>query len=127
MRDPYVLVLIDGDGMVFDDDLLRMGEEGGRKAAYQLKTRVTQWLLSVRDDCPPDFTLVARVYANVRGLADTLFRAGIISSTTIFEGFVRGFTRGDELCDFIDVGAGKDRADIKMDGESIGSDLLKGC
>lgn len=49
-----------------------------------------------------------------RGLADTCTRAGIVSSPIIIEDFVRGFTRSDPYFDFIDVGYGKDRADVKV-------------
>jgi hypothetical protein len=61
---------------------------------------------------------VCRIYANVRGLGDVLVRTGAIQEIGQFEDFMRGFTRGKTLFDFIDVGAGKDRADEKIIGES---------
>lgn len=61
---------------------------------------------------------MCRVYANVRGLGDVLVRTGIIPDIAVFEDFARGFTRGKALFDFIDVGAGKDRADDKIIGKS---------
>lgn len=61
---------------------------------------------------------MCRVYANVRGLGDVLVRTGSIPDITVLEEFVRGFTRGKALFDFIDVGAGKDRADDKIIGKS---------
>jgi hypothetical protein len=57
------------------------------------------------------------MYANVRGLGDVLARNSIIDDTSVFEDFVRGFTRGKALFDFVDVGAGKDRADEKIIGK----------
>jgi hypothetical protein len=59
------------------------------------------------------------MYANVRGLADVLVRTGAIEDTGVFEDFMRGFTRGKTLFDFVDVGAGKDRADQKIIGKSL--------
>jgi hypothetical protein len=47
-----------------------------------------------------------------------LVRKGIIDDIIVFEDFTRGFTRGKAHFDFIDVGAGKDRADEKIIGES---------
>jgi hypothetical protein len=117
------MVLIDGDGMIFNNELLRLGEEGGRKAATQVKANISRFLRTEKEGCPSEFKVVARVYANVRGLSETLVRAGILSSSLIFEEFVRGFTRGDALCDFIDVGAGKDRADLKINGQSLSFQL----
>jgi hypothetical protein len=55
------------------------------------------------------------MYANVRGLGDVLVRTGVIEELGVFEDFVRGFTRGKSLFDFVDVGAGKDRADKKVE------------
>jgi hypothetical protein len=53
----------------------------------------------------------------VRGLGDVLVRTGAIQEIAQFEDFMRGFTRGKTLFDFIDVGAGKDRADEKIIGK----------
>lgn len=61
---------------------------------------------------------MCRIYANVRGLGEVLVRTGAIEELANFEDFVRGFTRGKVLFDFVDVGAGKDRADEKIIGES---------
>lgn len=57
------------------------------------------------------------MYANVRGLGEVLVRKGVIDDIGVFEDFVRGFTRGKTLFDFVDVGTGKDRADEKIIGE----------
>src|SRR6202000_2044923 len=35
-RNPFVLVLIDGDGYVFDDDLVSRGDGGGPRAGRRL-------------------------------------------------------------------------------------------
>jgi hypothetical protein len=59
---------------------------------------------------------VCRMYANLRGLADTCHKAGIVPSVAHVEEFSRGFTRGKGLFDFIDVGPGKDRVCEKMSG-----------
>lgn len=112
--DPFVLVLIDGDGMIFDNYLLRLGEEGGRQAANLLNKAVTEWMRAHVNAYPAHCQIVTRIYANVKGLAETCTRAGIVSSPTIIEDFVRGFTRSNDLFDFIDVGYGKDRADVKV-------------
>jgi hypothetical protein len=65
---------------------------------------------------PSNARIVCRVYANVAGLAEVLSRKGIIDDVALFEDFTRGFTRGKTHFDFVDVGAGKDRADEKIIG-----------
>lgn len=110
------MVLIDGDGMIFLDEFLREGEQGGRRAAAQLSAAVQNYM-DAEADIPRGARVVCRIYANVRGLGDVLVRAGSIEDIGQFEDFVRGFTRGKTLFDFIDVGAGKDRADEKIIGE----------
>ncbi|KAI4615595.1 uncharacterized protein J4E87_009054 [Alternaria ethzedia] len=113
-ENPFVMVLIDGDGMIFSDDFLREGEQGGRRAAVQLFADIHEYIENECQDIPFGYRIACRIYANVRGLGDVLVRRGIYEDIIEFEDFVRGFTRGKTLFDFIDVGAGKDRADEKI-------------
>ncbi|KAH7384175.1 hypothetical protein DE146DRAFT_217595 [Phaeosphaeria sp. MPI-PUGE-AT-0046c] len=111
---PFIMVLIDGDGMIFNGEYIQEGETGGRRAASQLHAEVQNYMQSQCEDVPLGARIVCRVYANVRGLGDVLVRNGTIEELSIFEDFVRGFSRGKTLFDFVDVGAGKDRADEKI-------------
>lgn len=120
------MVLIDGDGMIFLDEFLREGEQGGRRAAAQLSAAVYHYI-EAESDIPHGSRVVCRIYANVRGLGEVLVRTGAIEQIGQFEDFVRGFTRGKTLFDFIDVGAGKDRADEKIIGEYMGPAGALGC
>ncbi|KAI9676764.1 MAG: hypothetical protein M1829_002859 [Trizodia sp. TS-e1964] len=113
-RNPFLLVLIDGDGMIFQDSLLQKAEQGGKDAAGLLYTAVHNYIQGALLDPPPDVKIVARVYANVKGLAEACFKAGIVDKPSKVEDFARGFTRSKHLFDFVDVGTGKDRADDKL-------------
>ncbi|OQO14696.1 hypothetical protein B0A48_00077 [Cryoendolithus antarcticus] len=113
-RDPFVLVLIDGDGMIFRESFLRDGEKGGRQAALILKDEVKKWFDRNIPDPPKDYKIVTRIYANVKGLADACVRAGLIDQASTFQDFTQGFTSGGGLFDWVDVGSGKDRADVKI-------------
>jgi hypothetical protein len=101
----------------FLDEFLRDGEHGGRRAAFQLHAAIQDYIEHEASDIPSHSRIVCRIYANVRGLGEVLVRTGAIQEVGYFEDFMRGFTRGKTLFDFIDVGAGKDRADEKIIGE----------
>jgi len=77
---------------------------------------VRNWIEREEKDLPLNSRIICRIYANVRGLGSVLFKTGAIEATEDFEDFMRGFTRAKTLFDFIDVGAGKDRADEKIIG-----------
>ncbi|KAK4978371.1 hypothetical protein LTR66_010622 [Elasticomyces elasticus] len=146
-RDPFILVLIDGDGMIaiprtfgysvpskkvprrsghsgafgiaidnskFHSDLLKEGESGGKRAAALLHDAATKYALANVQELPSEFDIVARIYANVKGLADVCVRAGLVDTVTKVEDFVRGFTCGKNLFDFVDVGYDKGLADHKL-------------
>jgi hypothetical protein len=121
-REPFILLLIDGDGMIFHEHFLAKGEEGGRQAAQVLRQSADMYAREQVPELPKDTRIVARMYANVRGLADACARAGLVESPKLIEEFARGFTRGDTLFDFVDVGPGKDRADEKVSGKLLSSD-----
>lgn len=61
--------------------------------------------------------IVTRIYANLRGLADTCYKANLVEKPSTVEDFARGFTGSKQLFDYIDVGSGKDRADDKITGK----------
>jgi hypothetical protein len=70
----------------------------------------------LEQDFPMNIRIVCRIYANLKDLADTCQRAGVVPSSAHIEEFSQGFTRGKILFDFIDVGPGKDRANEKICG-----------
>ncbi|KAL8874829.1 MAG: hypothetical protein Q9198_006729 [Flavoplaca austrocitrina] len=113
-RDPFVLVLIDGDGMIFEDDLLRKGELGGKEAAAGLWNGIKDHVHNRLPDIPSDCRIMARIYANMKGLSEVCWRAGLVEKASLVEEFYRGFTGSKILFDFVDVGPGKDRADEKI-------------
>ncbi|KAI9736187.1 MAG: hypothetical protein M1834_001072 [Cirrosporium novae-zelandiae] len=125
-RDPFVLILIDGDGMIFNNELLRKGEEGGREAAGLLWSNVRDYIHTTQAEVPSDMRIMARIYANVKGLGDVAWRAGIIERPSVLEDFVRGFTGSKQLFDFIDVGSGKERADAKLCETMADQAIVKG-
>ncbi|EEP83006.1 predicted protein [Uncinocarpus reesii 1704] len=114
-QEPFLLVMIDGDGMIFQDSFLQQGEQGGKDAANQLWLAVREYSARAFPNIQSP-KIVTRIYANVKGLAEACFKAGIVERATLIEDFVRGFNASRLLFDFVDVGSGKDRADDKIAG-----------
>ena len=119
-RAPFIIVLVDGDNMMFNQAYLRDGANGGMRAAAALHDAVAEWAAANVVDCDADVKVVVRVYASVKSLADAYIRSGVVTSPTQVEEFSRGFTRGNALFDFVDLGYGKGGADAddKLAGKS---------
>ena len=103
--------------MIFEDSMIEKGEAGGKTAAAQLWSAVRDYIRSKLPGLSSDYKIVTRVYANLKGLGEACYRAGIINGPNTMDEFLRGFTGSKQLFDFIDVGSGKDRADDKICGE----------
>jgi len=102
-REPFVTVLIDGNGLIFKDAFLCDGEKGGRQAAIALKNEITQWIPDNIISPPAEFRMNIKVYADFRGLAGTLLRNGTINNLLTLGEFARGF---NSHFDFVDIGSG---------------------
>ncbi|KAH7246141.1 hypothetical protein BKA59DRAFT_527980 [Fusarium tricinctum] len=108
---PYVLILIDGDGLIFNSDFIDLGLEGGKKAAHTLNAAVAKLCSHERTG---SLEIVCRVVANVAGLSKAMYRNGSIDDPSLVREFALGFTQARASFDFIDVGYGKERADFKI-------------
>ncbi|KAM0550671.1 hypothetical protein ACHAPJ_008734 [Fusarium lateritium] len=113
-RHAFVFVVIDGDCMLFRDDLVQEGLEGGKQAISLLKQSVEQKVKALASTPPPHLQVIVRVYANLKGLSQAYQTSGIFCSGDTLEAFVRGFNMGDPLCDYVDAGNGKECADEKV-------------
>ncbi|KAM6529917.1 hypothetical protein FALCPG4_008040 [Fusarium falciforme] len=111
-KDPYVAVLVDGDGAKFQDSFLQDPEEGATNAALAIRQHVAEYVKDT--DLSSDITIFARVFANVKDLAHSLRLSGIVSYEDKFLKFVTNFTNARAEFDFVDVGSGKENADSKI-------------
>jgi hypothetical protein len=126
------MVLLDGDGVIFQDHYLQNGEQGGKDAANQLWAALTHYVARNFPNISSP-KIVTRIYANVKGLGVTCHHAGITDSPSVIDDFVRGFNKSRLLFDFVDVGSGKGSADDKISGKvtilrgliSAGSRILR--
>ena len=103
--------------MIFEDHLIKKGEIGGKEAAAALWAATRDYIHQTIPGLSPDYKIVTRIYANLKGLGEVCHRAAILENPATIEHFARGFTGSKHLFDFIDVGVGKDRADDKLSGE----------
>jgi len=111
-RNPFVLVLVDGDGYIFDDDLVSNGAEGGQRAAHLLNESIMASLRARRlEHC----RVMVRVYTNLVGLSKTLSKIKLCGAEKrSLAAFAANFTRSNELFDFVDAGELKENADSKI-------------
>lgn len=113
-RNPFVLVLVDADGYVFHDDLIKAGSDGGSLAAQRLNDTVRD---SLRRKGLEHREVVVRVYANVAGLSKALAKAGLVGPhSRAMTPFIANFNRSYPLTDFVDAGELKENADFKLRG-----------
>ncbi|KAK3339701.1 hypothetical protein B0T25DRAFT_422605, partial [Lasiosphaeria hispida] len=115
-RRPFVVALIDGDadGYVFRDSFITRGTKGGEDAADALLTALQQYVRDVTDAPTNGMDILVRVFANMNGLGAMLERDGRLKETSQLRAFASGFSGRQAFFDFVDVGAGKERADLKV-------------
>ncbi|KAJ3517567.1 hypothetical protein NLJ89_g428 [Agrocybe chaxingu] len=107
-----VVALLDGDGTIFNSQLISQGPVGGRAAAQKLSDSIIQYL--VANHGTNQYQLWVYVFLNRRGLGDTFGRVGLVSAKAKFEEFVMGFNQAAERFIMVDVGGAKEAADAKI-------------
>ena len=112
----FALVLLDGDGYLFPDNLIRQGKAGGERAAQQLLNAAKGYLEQYEG--AGRWSIVVRIVLNVKGLADAYCSQRIIRHTYELREFTAGFAHKEPLLDTVDVGRGKEEADHKLRGKS---------
>ncbi|KAK8093386.1 C-x8-C-x5-C-x3-H type zinc finger protein [Apiospora hydei] len=106
--DPFVAVVVEGDGAIFTDELLK----NPAQAADKLKAAVRAQLLEM-PSLPISIPIVVRIYANLHGLAKTVAANSIIDYNDMAE-FPSKFNFECDYFDFVDVGRSKEAADSKI-------------
>jgi hypothetical protein len=89
--------------------------KGGEHAADELSARVREYLRGIIPDLEK-LDIVVKAFANLEGLGTVLVRTGRLKEMNSLRAFVTGFSSRLAFFDFVDVGAGKERADHKIRG-----------
>ncbi|KAJ9231492.1 hypothetical protein DTO207G8_4698 [Paecilomyces variotii] len=116
-RNPFVVLLIDGDGYIFENRFVSDREAGAIKAAQELYAFFRDSVREVHtndEGFSLDFEVAIRIYVNKTGLATAMVEAGIIDNPEQMNSFFVRLTQSHPLIDVVDCGGGKERADEKI-------------
>ncbi|KAJ1325008.1 cleavage and polyadenylation specificity factor subunit 4 [Microdochium nivale] len=109
-RNPYVVLLLDGNGLLFKEDYVKRGHEGGVQAAIDLRNVIAAQC----NDTAGEIKVIAKVYVDTNGLGQLLSDSGAVNSTDIVRDFMLGFAQAETSFDFIDVGHHSDQVRLKI-------------
>ena len=110
-----IIVLLDGDGAVFNPQIISQGQPGGHFAAQKLSDAIMQYLTTAIGT--NHYQLWVYIFLNKRGLMDAFGRVGLLSAKSKFDEFTLGFNQAAERFIMVDVGGAKEAADAKIKGE----------
>lgn len=101
----------------FHGKLIHDGHDGGYEAARLLMQAAEEHIPQADPEAPPNTCCRIRVYANVEGLAKAYRANDILPADGSMAAFIQGFNKMSPLCDFVDVGHGKECSDVKLRGQ----------
>jgi hypothetical protein len=110
-----VLALIDGDGYIFKDELLKRGLDGGREAAQMLNENIMAHVVK-GDKSGSRVQVWTHIFFNLKGLQQTLVGCDVCTCNE-FDAFMMGFNQANPRFTINDVHSGKEAADAKIKGE----------
>ncbi|GAA5917030.1 hypothetical protein JCM8208_000762 [Rhodotorula glutinis] len=109
--DQIVYCVLDGDGCIFNRNLVAKGRDGGREAAILLTKSIDDYASS--RGIKGQLTMVVHLYLNKAGLARVLQTCGIADEAT-FSAFLVGLNAAHPLILVSDVGPSKEACDAKL-------------
>lgn len=109
----FVLALIDGDGVIFQDLLLSSGANGGSEAASKLQYAIREHITSMYTNSS-HWPIMVHIYVSLDKLAQKMAQVGLLKHPQEFRAFAQSFSVNQPLFSIIDVGQGKERADHRI-------------
>lgn len=103
------VVLIDGDGALFNFDLIEQGQFGGGKAAARIMESIKEYMGTGRRD-----EIWVYVFLNKKGLKVLLQRQGRVLAMNQLDDFIIGMNEASKTIMVVDVGQKKEAADSKV-------------
>lgn len=112
VKNQFVVLLVDGDGAKFSDDLLKDSVSGAQRAAENTRKAIRSYLHE--EGLSDDVTIIVRIFAHLKGLAKALADSEVIPGPERMFIFAEKLTNSYAEIDFVDVGKGKENADSKI-------------
>ncbi|KAL5355779.1 hypothetical protein BJX96DRAFT_78702 [Aspergillus floccosus] len=112
-REPFIVVLLDGGGIMFKDEYLQMGAQGGRNAAANLHAALQEYVTGSFPGINSP-KIITKMYVNLKGLGELCVRGGITTEPSLIEEFARGFNGSFPQFDMVDIGVDKESAHDKI-------------
>ncbi|KAI1381327.1 hypothetical protein F4677DRAFT_402676 [Hypoxylon crocopeplum] len=110
-NNPYVLILIDGNGLLFKQRFVQAGHEGGKKAADELQKAANEMYNHSKGTVVEIFV---KIIANVSDLSKAMVRSGCVANTDVIYDFITGFNHAKGYFDMVDVCPGREQAAAKI-------------
>ena len=104
LDNPYALVLLDGDGYIFNEDLIRQGLKGGEIAATRLRSELHKYFDANNFKGQRGWRLVVFNFASIDGLAHKMEKFGRILESKSLRQFTAGLNQSNALINVVDVG-----------------------
>lgn len=104
LDNPYALVLLDGDGYLFNEDLVRQGLKGGEIAAERLEDELRIYFERNNFKGQRGWRIVVFIFASLDGLAHKMKKSGRTSEAKSFRQFTIGINQSEALINVVDVG-----------------------
>ncbi|KAL7624521.1 hypothetical protein AAE478_006086 [Parahypoxylon ruwenzoriense] len=108
-RNAYILVLIDGNGLLFREHFIKEGAEGGRMAAEELHEATLK-----KFSYEEDVEVVIKVVASVANFSHAFKQGGYVDKEAKVLDFIAGFNQFRASFDFVDVGVDKEQVALKI-------------
>jgi len=114
-KNPFVYVLIDGEGYVFHEDLLQAGQLGGVEAADRLFRQIQDHMAGFNNSKYWD--VMVHMYMDVEGLLNSCNASNVSLSEHSLRGFMRGLqSLVGPLFNIVEVGQARDNTSRKIEG-----------
>ncbi|KAL0259320.1 hypothetical protein SLS55_005056 [Diplodia seriata] len=113
-KNPFVLLLVDGDGYTFKDHLIKSSRDGGVSAAQLLSNEMRDRLRKIGslDHC----RIVVRIYSNFASVSHALSRQGLAGPhARSIAPLAAAFTGSKSFFDYVDAGESSDCVAIKVE------------
>lgn len=115
VKQPFLLVLIDGDAYHFQDKYVAAGTQGGANLAQDIRNEVMKFM-ETKPHKPQTCEIVVRMFMNKDNTCSVTTRRLGEGLMWFFDACVTNATQTISLFDVIDCGTGKERVDTKIHG-----------